>query len=78
MIHNLNHQGCTIFFCSHILAEVEQMCHRIGILHQGRLIDLCTIDTLRAGDMSLEDYFVARVSQNRQSDAPSRGQLTRV
>lgn len=30
-------QGKTIFFCSHILYEVERLCDRIGILVEGRL-----------------------------------------
>lgn len=30
-------RGKTIFFCSHILSEVERLCDRIGILVEGRL-----------------------------------------
>jgi ABC-2 type transport system ATP-binding protein len=30
-------KGKTIFFCSHILSEVERLCDRIGILVDGRL-----------------------------------------
>jgi len=29
--------GVTFFLSSHILGEVEHLCHRIGILHQGRM-----------------------------------------
>jgi ABC-2 type transport system ATP-binding protein len=31
-------QGVTIFLSSHILGEVARLAHRIGIIHQGRLI----------------------------------------
>jgi ABC-2 type transport system ATP-binding protein len=31
-------QGVTVFLSSHILAEVSRLAHRIGIIHQGRLI----------------------------------------
>lgn len=34
--------GCTILFCSHILTDVERICDRIGIMHQGRLIATTT------------------------------------
>jgi ABC-2 type transport system ATP-binding protein len=32
-------QGVTIFLSSHLLGEVARMAHRIGIIHQGRLIE---------------------------------------
>lgn len=31
-------QGVTVFMSSHILGEVARLAHRIGIIHQGRLI----------------------------------------
>lgn len=34
--------GRTVFFSSHILADVEEICDRIGILHAGRLAYLGT------------------------------------
>jgi len=36
-----------VFFCSHILEEVEKVCDRVGILNQGELVALDTIDNLR-------------------------------
>jgi ABC-2 type transport system ATP-binding protein len=33
----MREKGKTIFFCSHILSEVERLCDRIGILVDGRL-----------------------------------------
>jgi ABC-2 type transport system ATP-binding protein len=31
-------QGQAVLFSSHVLAEVEQVCDRVGILHRGRLV----------------------------------------
>jgi len=35
IILSLQNQGKTIFFNSHILSEVEQICDRVAILAQG-------------------------------------------
>ena len=37
LLLNMKAEGKTIFFCSHILSEVEQLCDRIGILNEGEL-----------------------------------------
>ena len=34
----LNADGTTIFLSSHLLVEVEQLCHRVGVLDRGRLV----------------------------------------
>jgi ABC-2 type transport system ATP-binding protein len=34
----LNAQGTTIFLSSHLLAEVEQLCTRVGVLDRGTLV----------------------------------------
>lgn len=34
----LNRAGTTIFLSSHLLAEIEQMCTRVGVLDRGRLV----------------------------------------
>lgn len=39
-------RGTTIFFSSHILSEVRRICDRVGILRQGRLVELEDIETL--------------------------------
>jgi polyether ionophore transport system ATP-binding protein len=39
--------GQTVFLSSHILAEVEAVCDRVGILRAGRLVDQGTLAELR-------------------------------
>ncbi len=41
-------RGQTIFLSSHILSEVEHLCARVGILRSGRLVEVASIDRLRA------------------------------
>jgi ABC-type multidrug transport system ATPase subunit len=38
LLLGLNRQGTTIFLSSHLLAEIEQMCTRVGVLDRGRLV----------------------------------------
>jgi ABC-2 type transport system ATP-binding protein len=46
LLLELNAQGTTIFLSSHLLAEVEQMCTRVGVLRRGRLILQEQLDSL--------------------------------
>ena len=38
LLLELHRQGTTIFLSSHLLAEVEQLCTRVGVLDRGRLV----------------------------------------
>ncbi|MCT9096767.1 ABC transporter ATP-binding protein [Haloarchaeobius sp. HME9146] len=40
--------GTTVFFSSHILSEVEAVCDRVGIMSEGELVTVDTIDNLRS------------------------------
>jgi ABC-2 type transport system ATP-binding protein len=46
MILQLRDQGKTIVMCSHLLADVQDVCDRIAILHQGELKELGRVDSL--------------------------------
>jgi len=47
-VHEATGRGQTVFLSSHILGEVEDLCTRVGILRQGRLVEVSEIDRLRA------------------------------
>lgn len=53
--------GKTIFMCSHILPVVEELCDRIGIIDEGRLVAVGTVDEIiaRSGNRTLEEAFIA-------------------
>ena len=53
--------GKTIFMCSHLLPVVEELCDRIGIINNGRLIAVGTIDEIiaQSGTGTLEEAFIA-------------------
>ncbi|MDR9404033.1 MAG: ABC transporter ATP-binding protein [Halothece sp. Uz-M2-17] len=46
IISHLKEQGKTIFFNSHVLGDVEQICDRVAILAQGELIASGSLDEL--------------------------------
>jgi ABC-2 type transport system ATP-binding protein len=53
--------GKTIFICSHILPVVEELCDRIGIINQGKLIALGTVNEIiaKTKTKTLEEAFIA-------------------
>ena len=56
MILQLRDQGKTIVMCSHLLADVQDVCDRIAILHQGELKELGRVDSL----LTVEDVTQIR------------------
>jgi ABC-2 type transport system ATP-binding protein len=45
-IHRERERGVTFFFSSHILSEVRKVCSRVGIIRDGKLVELEDIQTL--------------------------------
>jgi ABC-2 type transport system ATP-binding protein len=48
LLLDLHREGTTIFLSSHLLAEVEQLCSRVGVLDRGRLVLQDEVATLTA------------------------------
>jgi ABC-2 type transport system ATP-binding protein len=46
LLEEEKNKGKTIFFSSHILSEVQRICDRVGIIKEGRLIRVETIDEI--------------------------------
>jgi ABC-2 type transport system ATP-binding protein len=59
IIQELKAQGRTVFFCSHILTDIERFCDRIGIIVNGRLKVVDTLNNLLREGESLEKIFLA-------------------
>lgn len=47
LLLSLNAGGTTVFLSSHLLAEVEHLCSRVGVLDRGRLVVQDQLDALR-------------------------------
>jgi len=65
--------GNTVFFSTHILEVAEKLCHRIGVILEGKLAAVGTMKELRTGKKvkSLEKIFFALADQTAPAeDAP--------
>jgi len=62
LLVSLRQEGTTIFFNTHILADVESICDRVSIIHQGNLI----VEGKKISDISgsLEDFFISKIEEN--------------
>jgi ABC-2 type transport system ATP-binding protein len=63
-IREIKAAGRTVLLSSHILAEVEALCHRVSIIRAGRTVESGTLDELR---------HLTRTSIIVETDQPPRG-----
>jgi len=47
VIKEENSRGATVFFSSHVLSEVERLCHRVAFIKDGRILQVEDMETLR-------------------------------
>ncbi|OPX90091.1 MAG: putative ABC transporter ATP-binding protein YbhF [Pelotomaculum sp. PtaB.Bin104] len=74
-----NQGGVTIFFSSHILSEVQRLCHRVAIIKAGKIADIQKVSELRensyrkvrliASDFSEEKFALPGVSRLTRNGA---------
>jgi ABC-2 type transport system ATP-binding protein len=57
-------QGKTVFFSSHILSDIDEICDRIGVIHEGKLFFIGTPAEFKKKykDDSLEKAFLNSIS----------------
>ncbi len=71
LILKLREAGKTVILCSHLLADVQDVCDRIGILYQGELKELGRVDTL----LTMRDVTEIRASGLSE---PAKEEIKRV
>ncbi|HEV2288899.1 MAG TPA: ATP-binding cassette domain-containing protein [Candidatus Acidoferrales bacterium] len=59
-IRQCREKGKTVIFSTHVMSEVEKLCDRIGIIHNGKMQTEGTLEEMRQryGKSDLEDIFV--------------------
>ena len=76
-IAQLSKEGRTIILTTHQMEVAEKLSHRIGIIDQGTIIALGTLDDLKAKvgpDATLEDVFI-KLTGSRMRDAPKKSRF---
>ena len=74
LIVKLKSQGKTVVMSSHLLADVQDVCDRIAILHQGELKELGRVDSL----LKIQDEMQIRVrGLSEAAQAELRGVIER-
>ncbi len=79
LILRFKEQGITVLLCSHLLGQVQEICDRIGILHEGRLVregrleDLISIENQT--ELILENASPEVLAQIEQSAAASGAKI---
>ena len=47
MVHEASGEGRTVFLSSHVLSEVEKTCSRVGIIREGKLVQVAGVSDLK-------------------------------
>jgi len=72
LLVDMKQRGTAIFMTTHILEIAERMCDRVGIINEGKLIRVGSMDELRqeaqSGSGSLEDIFLELTGKTQEHD----------
>jgi ABC-2 type transport system ATP-binding protein len=78
LIRKENARGVTVFFSSHILGEVQRLCNRVGIIREGKIVEISDIRSLQknnykkvrvtAEGLKPADFKMACVSNAQSED----------
>lgn len=83
IIKEYNQAGNTILFCSHILADVERICNRIGIMNKGRITTILKPEDINKPSFSvggnegaspLEILFMKTIKDDRYLNSHIRSE----
>jgi len=67
LIRELRSEGKTIFFSSHILSDIEELCDRIAIIHKGVLLYTGGVTGFVNENKTLEEQFI-EIIRNHDED----------
>jgi len=57
-------ENATFFISSHLIHDVELTCNNIGVLYNGKMLNVDTMKNILNNYATLENYFVSEVERN--------------
>jgi len=79
---DLKQKGKTILISSHLLADIETICDRVGILYQGELIAMGEVESLlspyKNESHRLEKFFLDAVEEERERRREKEKKVAKV
>jgi ABC-2 type transport system ATP-binding protein len=65
LIQEENERGVTVFFSSHILAEVQKICKRVTIIREGEIVKVQDIETLQKDNYKKINIVADAIDEKR-------------
>ncbi|UWG97961.1 ABC transporter ATP-binding protein [Dehalobacter sp. DCM] len=62
--HMAEQERTTFFISSHLIHDVELTCNQIGVIYNGKMLNVDTTENILKNYATLENYFVSEVEQN--------------
>lgn len=62
--HLAESEQTTFFISSHLIHDVELTCNRIGVIYNGKILNVENTQTILRNYATLENYFVSEVERN--------------
>ena len=80
LILDLKGRGITVFLCSHLLEQVQEICDRVGIIHRGKMVNEGNLEELTSmhdrTEIILQDAPPELLEQIRKLvDQSNKGEL---
>ena len=77
LLSELASAGATVFFSSHVLSEVERMCHRVGIIRQGRMVAVEEVGVIKGRSLHIIEVTFAEPVPASAFDLPGVREIRR-
>ncbi|NOV00375.1 ABC transporter ATP-binding protein [Paenibacillus planticolens] len=69
IMHLAREERITFLISSHLIHEMELMCNRMGIIHQGRLVREGLVSEIANGSATLEEAYLREIQEVRRLTA---------
>lgn len=66
IMHLAREERITFLISSHLIHEMELMCNRMGIIHQGRLVREGLVSEIAQGSATLEEAYLREIKEVRR------------